>query len=50
MIHKKYKGQDIHVKVLDKGFEYNDKRYRSLSSVALEITGAHWNGFSFFNL
>jgi hypothetical protein len=50
MIHKKYKGQDIHVKVLDKGFEYNDRRYRSLSSVALEITGAHWNGFSFFNL
>jgi len=50
VIHKKYKGQDIHVKVLDKGFEYKDKYYRSLSAIAFELTGAHWNGFSFFNL
>lgn len=50
VIHKKYKGQDIHVKVLDKGFEYKDKYYRSLTAIASELTGAHWNGFSFFNL
>ena len=50
VIHKKYKNQDIHVKVLDKGFEYKDKYYRSLSAIAFELTGAHWNGFSFFNL
>ncbi len=50
VIHKKYKGQDIHVKVLDKGFEYKDKYYRSLTAIAFEIAGAHWNGFSFFNL
>jgi hypothetical protein len=50
VIHKKYKGQDIHVKVLDKGFEYKDKYYRSLTAIAFELTGAHWNGFSFFNL
>jgi hypothetical protein len=49
-IHKKYKGQDIHVKVLDKGFEYKDKYYKSLTAIVLELTGAHWNGFSFFNL
>lgn len=50
VIYKKYKGQDIHVKVLDKGFEYKDKYYRSLTAIAFELTGAHWNGFSFFNL
>ena len=48
LIQKKYKDQDIQVKVLEKGFEYKDKRYKSLSAVAYEITGAHWNGFSFF--
>lgn len=50
VIYKKYKDQDVHVKILDKGFEYKDKYYRSLSAVAFELTGAHWNGFSFFNL
>ena len=50
VIYKKYKGQDIHVKVLDKGFEYKDKYYRSLTAITFELTGAHWNGFSFFNL
>jgi len=50
IIYKKYKGQDINVKVLDKGFEYKDKYYRSLTAIAFELTGAHWNGFSFFNL
>lgn len=50
VIHKKYKDQDIHVKVLDKGFEYKDRYYKSLTSIAFELTGAHWNGFAFFNL
>lgn len=50
VIQKKYKGQDIQVKVLDKGFEYNNRYYKSLSAIAFELTGAHWNGFSFFNL
>ncbi len=48
VIQKRYKGQEYHVKVLEKGFEYKDKHYRTLSAVAQEITGAHWNGFSFF--
>ena len=48
LIQKKYKGQDYRIKVLEKGFEYKDKHYKSLSAVAYEITGAHWNGFSFF--
>jgi len=50
VIHKKYKDQDIHIKILDKGFEYKDKYYRSITAIAFELTGAHWNGFAFFNL
>lgn len=50
VIQKKYKGQDIHVKVLEKGFEYNGRFYRSLGAIVEEITGSHWNGFSFFGL
>lgn len=50
IIQKKYKGQDYHIKVLDKGFEYKDTYYKSLSAIAFEITGAHWNGFDFFSL
>lgn len=48
LLQKRYKGQEYHVKVLEKGFEFKDKFYKSLSAVAHEITGAHWNGFSFF--
>ncbi len=50
LIRKKYKGKELIVKVLEKGFEYNGKKYRSLSAIALEITNAHWSGFTFFNL
>ena len=50
IINKIYKGQDILVKVLDMGFEYNGKVYKTLTKVAKEITGSHWNGFGFFNL
>lgn len=49
-ITKDYKGSNYKVKVLEKGFEYNGKIYKTLSSIAKEITGAHWNGYLFFNL
>jgi len=38
------------VTVLDDGFEYQGARYRSLSKIAEEITGAHWSGPVFFGL
>lgn len=50
IITKKYKGYNIQVKVLEKGFEYMDKTYKSLTAIAREITGAHWNGYLFFGL
>jgi hypothetical protein len=36
------------VTALPNGFEYNGRRYRSLSAIASEITGSHWNGKVFF--
>ena len=50
IITKNYKGTDIRVKILEKGFEYNGKVYRSLTSIAKEVTGSHWNGYLFLNM
>ena len=50
IITKDYKGTKISVKILDRGFEYNDKVYKTLTAIAKAITGSHWNGFGFFNL
>jgi len=40
----------IVVKVLEEGFEYESRRYRSLSAIAREVTGTRWNGLLFFGL
>ncbi len=45
-----YKGQKIAVTVLEDGFEWEGRSYRSLSAIAKEVTGAHWNGLRFFGL
>jgi len=50
VVTKKYKGTNYQVKVLEKSFEYNGNIYRTLSAIAKEITGSHWNGYLFFNL
>ena len=38
------------VLVCDSGFEFDGRRYRSLSQIARDITGAHWSGPRFFGL
>lgn len=38
------------VTVLKDGFEWDGKRYKSLSAVARSITGTRWNGYRFFGL
>ncbi len=50
LIVKKYKERTLVVKVLDDGFEYEGRHYTSLSTIAGEITGTRWNGFTFFGL
>lgn len=48
IITKNYKGTKLEVKVLENGFEYNGKIYKTISAVASDITGQHWNGYLFF--
>lgn len=50
VLRREYEGRHHHVTVLAEGFEYDGRRYRSLSAVAAAITGSHWNGFLFFGL
>jgi len=50
ILNRAYKGEDVHVKVLPEGFEFEGVVYPSLSAVALKITGSHCNGFLFFGL
>ena len=50
VITKIYKGIELQVKILESGFEYSSKVYKTLTAIAKEVTGAHWNGYLFFNL
>jgi hypothetical protein len=47
---RRYKGRDIRVVVLDDGFEWDGRRFDSLSEVAFAVTGSHWSGPLFFGL
>ena len=38
------------VTVLADGYEWQGRKYRSLSAIAKAITGTSWNGFRFFSL
>src|SRR4051794_12777002 len=42
--------RQIVVKVLEDGFEFESRRYRSLSAIAREVTGTRWNGLLFFGV
>lgn len=50
VITRDYKGRKLLVAVQDDGFEFEGRVYRSLSAIAKEVTGAHWNGVHFFGL
>ena len=50
MLTRTFKGREVAVKILDKGFEFDGRVFRSLSGVAREITGTSWNGWLFFGL
>src|SRR5437868_15272908 len=42
--------RQVVVKVLEDGFEFESRRYRSLSAIAREVTGTRWNGLLFFGV
>jgi hypothetical protein len=45
-----WKGKTHRVIVLEKGFNYDERVYPSLSEIARIITGTRWNGPKFFGL
>ena len=47
---KLYEGRQHDVMVGESTFVYEGRSYRSLSAVAVAITGQQWNGFRFFDL
>ena len=47
---REWHGTMHEVIVLEKGVQFRDKTWPSLSTVAREITGVHWSGPRFFGL
>lgn len=47
---REWRGEVHQVVVLDDGFEWRGRKWRSLSIIAREITQTHWSGPRFFGL
>ena len=47
---REFKGRKYSVTVIQNGYEYNGKKYKSLTAIANEITGTRWNGKKFFGV
>lgn len=47
---REWNGRRYHVEVTEEGFMMNGTCFKSLSAVALEITGTGWSGPRFFGL
>ena len=47
---REWNGKTHIVEVLETGYKYKGKEFKSLSALAKYITGAHWSGPRFFGL
>lgn len=47
---REWEGTEHTITVLRDGYDWQGRKYRSLSAVARAITGVNWNGFRFFRL
>ena len=47
---REWRGKTYSVIALEEGFDFEGRRYPSLSKIAREITGARWSGPRFFGL
>jgi len=50
MLAREWRGKLERVTVLEDGYAWNGRTYRSLSMIAKAITGTSWNGHRFFGL
>jgi hypothetical protein len=49
-LRRQWQGREVIVEVVEGGFRYDRRTFKSLSAVASAITGAKWNGPRFFGL
>jgi hypothetical protein len=47
---REYQGVEHSVTVMNDGYEWQGRPFRSLSAVARQITGTRWNGLVFFGI
>ena len=47
---REWEGVEHTVTVLKDGFDWQGRKFKSLSAVAREISGTRWNGYRFFGL
>ena len=47
---REWNGTEHTVTILSDGYDWQARKYKSLSAVAKAITGTNWNGFRFFGL
>jgi len=47
---REWQGEVYEVTILSKGYLWQGRKYRSLSRIAMEITGSKWSGPRFFDL
>ncbi len=47
---RSWNGRTIAVTAIEDGFLFEERRYRSLSAIAREVTGTGWSGPRFFGL
>ena len=47
---REWRGERYEAIVLENGFEYAGRKWNSLTAIARDITGTHWNGPVFFGL
>ena len=50
VITRKYKGEELKIKVIENGFEYKSQIFKSISAVAVHIVGGPVSGYVFFKL
>jgi hypothetical protein len=50
ILRRNWNGEEQIVTVVDKGFDWNGRTFKSLSAVATAIAGTRWNGPRFFGL
>ena len=50
VVRRVFDGKTHEVTVCVEGFEYEGRKYKTLSAIANQIAGSRWNGFLFFGL